>query len=461
VSCATELQSSARGSGFRASVRAHLPALAWAVGASAYFLSVYFFCNWIASLRTGVPGLYFGWELRFPLVPVMIVPYLSEDLFFFFSPFLCRTPGEMHRHGVRLVLAVNIAALFFLLFPLHIGWPRQPVQGANGLLFDLLRALDRPYNLAPSLHLALLVLLWVVYCRRTKGLVRVGIQIWFILIGISTVLTRQHHLIDVLTGLALGALCIYLVPDDRAADLPWDRNWPVGCVYLLGSIACLVGATLVRPAGLFLIWPAISLGIVAAGYFGLGPAIFRKTAGRIPWHIQLLLGPYLIGARISARLYRCAAPSQVAPGVLIGGQLNRREARRLLDGGVTAVLDLTAEFSEQSCLRREVTYLSVPILDLTAPSHAQLDKAVNFIEEQSRHGIVYVHCALGYSRSVCTVAAWLLERGSAQTARQALAQIQMARPRAIAAAGHLRVLRAFEPGRARGAAGGSEVRGRP
>jgi protein-tyrosine phosphatase/membrane-associated phospholipid phosphatase len=459
VSCLTEPDSAVDRPAARRSLREYLPALAWAIGASAYFLGVYTICNWIASLRTGVPGLYFGWELRFPFVAVMIVPYLSEDVFFFFSPFLCRTRDEMRRHGIRLILAINIAALFFLLFPLRIGWPREPVSGANGLLFDLLRALDRPYNLAPSLHLALLVLLWVVYCRRTHGLLRIAIQIWLVLIGVSTVLTHQHHLIDVVTGVALGALCLYLVPDDRRCEVPSERHLRIGTVYALGAIACLLGAMLIRPVGLVLIWPAISLGVVAAGYFWLGPGIFRKSDGRIPPHVQLLLGPYLVGALIFSRLYRRRAPCPVAPGVFIGGRLSRCEARRLLDDGVTAVLDLTAEFSEPADLRKRVPYLAIPILDLTPPSHAQLREAVKFIEEHLHQGKVYVHCALGYSRSVCTAAAWLIESGSVDTAQEALAKTQ-ARPRKVAAAGHLRVLRLFETGCVDRAARGSEVRGR-
>jgi membrane-associated phospholipid phosphatase len=192
-------------------------ALAWALSLSTYFFGIYFLCNWIVSKRTSVPSLYFGWELRLPFVPAMIVPYLSEDLFFFFAPFLCMTHAELRRHGLRLVLAVNVAAVIFLLWPLRIGFSRTPVAGFDGLLFSLLNALDRPYNLAPSLHLALLVLLWAVYRRHVRGLLRRAVQLWFVLIGVSTVLTRQHHLIDVLTGLALGAVCLYLVPDGQSS----------------------------------------------------------------------------------------------------------------------------------------------------------------------------------------------------------------------------------------------------
>lgn len=419
-------------------------ALTWAIGASACFLGVYFFCNWIASLHTAVPGLYVGWELRFPLVPVMIVPYLSEDVFFFFSPFVCRDSDEMRRHGVRLLLAVLIAAVFFLLFPLHIGWPREPVSGANGLLFDLLRALDRPYNLVPSLHLALLVLLWIVYSRRTHGVLRIAVQVWLLLIGVSTVLTRQHHLVDVVTGLMLGALCLYLVPDRSEFRTPFEPSRRLGSIYAAGAGVCLIGATCLSPPGLILIWPAISLAIVSAGYLALGPAIMRKSDGRIPWRARLLLGPYLAGARIAAWLRRPAKPSQITPNLLLGGHLSAHQAKAILDAGVTAVLDLTAEFSEQPILLRETCYRGIPVLDLVPPSQAQLTQAVDFIEEHSRQGIVYVHCALGYSRSVCVVAAWLLRSGLASTPEQAIAQIKSARPRAVARSGQMRALRAFE-----------------
>lgn len=418
------------------------PRLAWAIGASACFLSVYFFTNWIASLCTGVPGLYFGWELRSPLVPVMIVPYLSEDVFFFFSPFLCRTSDELRRHGVRLILAVNIAAVFFLLFPLHIGWPREPVNGASGLLFALLRMLDRPYNLAPSLHLALLVLLWVVYSRRTHGALRIAVQVWFVLIGVSTILTRQHHLIDVATGLMLGWLCLYLLPDGPAAGTSFERSVRLGLIYASVAAACLALASRFPREAFILIWPAVSLGVLAAGYVALGPTITRKDKGGIPWRSRLLLGPYLGGARLSAWLRRPAGPSQITPGIFLGPRLSAARARSLLSEGITAVLDFTAEFSEQPLLL-QLNYHCLPVLDLVPPTREQLEAAVEFIDSNSRDGIVYVHCALGYSRSACAVAAWLLRTGRASTAEEAIGLIKKARPRAVARAGQLRALRAF------------------
>ena len=66
----------------------------------------------------------------------------------------------------------------------------------------------RPYNLFPSLHAALLVLLIDAYSRHLRGPVRLGVMFWFVLIGLSPLLTHQHHVIDILGGFALAAGCL-------------------------------------------------------------------------------------------------------------------------------------------------------------------------------------------------------------------------------------------------------------
>ena len=44
---------------------------------------------------------------------------------------------------------------------------------------------------------------------------------WFVLIGLSPLLTHQHHVIDILGGFALAALCLLFYP---AKDLPRFRR---------------------------------------------------------------------------------------------------------------------------------------------------------------------------------------------------------------------------------------------
>src|SRR5256886_12686155 len=105
------------------------------------------------------------------------------------------------------------------LFPyttLFRSFPRPHTDGWLGALFDWFRGMDAPYNLLPSLHAALMLILADVYFRNTGGVSRITIMIWFALIALSPVLTYQHHLIDIVGGFVLAAGCFLIF---RAPDL--------------------------------------------------------------------------------------------------------------------------------------------------------------------------------------------------------------------------------------------------
>ena len=42
------------------------------------------------------------------------------------------------------------------------------------------------------------------YARKVRGLARILLDAWFLLIGVSVLTTYQHHFIDIPTGFALG-----------------------------------------------------------------------------------------------------------------------------------------------------------------------------------------------------------------------------------------------------------------
>jgi protein phosphatase len=128
--------------------------------------------------------------------------------------------------------------------------------------------------------------------------------------------------------------------------------------------------------------------------------------------------------------------------VWIGGVLSRREAISCVRGGVTAVLDLTAEFSEPSPFRA-LAYKNIPILDLTAPTTMQLEEMVSFIEGESATGIVYVHCKIGYSRTAAVAAAYLLRCGAATSISEAIDHVRRVRPCVVIRPEVLTALREF------------------
>jgi membrane-associated phospholipid phosphatase len=185
----------------------------WAVFLAVYGLVVYLGVNRIVARLPNVGTLCFSWERHIPLVPIFIIPYWSTDLLYFMGPLLCTSRVEVRTLAKRMILAVTTAAAFFLLFPLQLAYPRPHVSGVLGTLFQLLYLCDRPVNMAPSLHITEVALLWGVYSRHTAGWARRAIQLWMIAIAASTLLVWQHHVIDVVTGYALAVICIQLFPD--------------------------------------------------------------------------------------------------------------------------------------------------------------------------------------------------------------------------------------------------------
>src|SRR5438874_2446153 len=235
-------------------------------GLSVLFLVVYSGCNWITGQRGQVGSFYFQWERAIPFVPFMILPYMSIDLFFIAAPFLCRTDQELRIFSRRVVAAILIAGLCFLLFPLRFAFPRPYASGWLGVIFDWFRGMDSPFNLLPSLHAALLLLLVDIYRRSFRGVFFFAAMLWFFLIGLSPLLTYQHHVIDIIGGFVLAGYCFYFFREHSLA-LPVVVNRRIGSYYAAGTVAALLMSAIFWPWGVLLVWPMIALSIVAVAYF--------------------------------------------------------------------------------------------------------------------------------------------------------------------------------------------------
>lgn len=401
------------------------------IGLSALFLVVYGWTNWFTAQRANVPTLFFEWERLIPFVPLMIAPYMSIDLFFVAAPFLCRNEKELSMFTKRIAAATVVAGICFLLFPLRFAFERPHASGWLGAFFDWFRAMDQPYNLLPSLHIAFRTILAQFYARHTRGILRAASNVWFILIGLSAVLTYQHHVMDVFAGFALGAYCLYFI-QESSWRLPVIENRRVGAYYAIGTLVVGAFVLLWWPWGALLLWPMIALAVTALAYFGLGPGIFRKRDGLLPWTTWWALGPCLLGQHVSRFYYRlrCRAWDAVTPHVWIGSTLTHGEAAAAVRLGVTAVLDLTAEFSAPRPFR-QLRYRNIQILDLTAPQLDQLQEMAEFIDQEATRGIVFIHCKIGYSRTGAAAGAYLLYSGKATTVVEALELLRQVRPTMI------------------------------
>jgi protein phosphatase len=222
-------------------------------------------------------------------------------------------------------------------------------------------------------------------------------------------------------------------------------NRRIGSYYAAGAAVLVFVGAILWPWGALLLWPTIALGTVAIAYFGAGPIVFRKTDGKLPSSTRFVLAPCLLGQYLSLLYYRrqCRSWDKVTPQIWIGSKLGCRSANGALRAGVASVLDLSPEFSEAKPFRK-INYKNIPVLDLTAPTQAQLVEMSKFIANHSRKGVVYVHCKIGYSRSAAAVAAYLIMTGEVDTAEEAFAMIHRVRPSVVIRSEVVSALSEFE-----------------
>ncbi len=421
---------------------------------SFWFVFVYNGCNYLASLRDDVGNCAFWWERYYPFVPVLIIPYWSIDLLFVVAPFFIPSSFLLRQHVKRITMGIAIAGFFFLNFPLTLIYQRPLVTGFLGKLFGSLENFNNFYNCAPSLHITLRTNLWSIYVTPTRGWRRALIGGWFGLIGLSTLLCWQHYIIDVVSGQLLGLFCLFIFPSvpfhppHRDPGRGINARPDLGHFYAMGSLLLVLLLVLGWPTAFPLMWPALSLALVAAAYYRAGPTFLRKFQGKQLLGSRWLLNPYRWVLAATARHFNQGHPpyGELEPGMYFGRRLSAAEASRL---PVEAVLDLTAEYDEVAPFLQR-TYLNLPVLDLTAPSPEQLRQAVDFLQ---LHPSCYVHCSLGLGRTVAVGVAYLmLHRGLDLEA--ALARMAEVRPRMRLAPATLRVLAELEAGAtARGGAG--------
>ncbi|MDH5823123.1 phosphatase PAP2/dual specificity phosphatase family protein [Luteimonas sp. RD2P54] len=420
-------------------------ALAWLALLGPFFYASYGFANAMAARREDVPSIVFGWEQAVPFLAWTIVPYWTTNLFYAASPFLCRDRRELDTHCLRLLSVQVLAVSCFLLWPLAFSFERPASGGVFAGMFAALEGFDRPYNQAPSLHIAITVVLWTRYSKVLRGAWRWLLHGWFALVCASVLTTFQHHFIDIPTGLAAGWLCVWLWPERTTA--PWrgarlaadPARWRLAGLYTAAAVACGVTASLAGGAWLWLWWPALSLGLVAGNYAWFGASGFQKRGdGRLSTAARWLYAPYLAAAWINSRAWtrRRPAPVEVADGVWLGRLPGWSDRERC------AVVDVCAELSLPGGTRPGDR--RVPMLDLVAPPPDALREAAVAIEDARRHGQVLVCCALGYSRSALAVAAWLLATGRAPDADGAIGRLRAARPEVVLREAHRHALLAAQ-----------------
>lgn len=105
---------------------------------------------------------------------------------------------------------------------------------------------------------------------------------------------------------------------------------------------------------------------------------------------------------------------RVAPWLLVGPALDPSGYASLAEEGVTHVLDLRSEASDDPDLMQslDLAWLRVPMEDRAAPTHEQLADINAWLDATADPPpVLYVHCEGGLGRSPTIAIALLMQRG--------------------------------------------------
>jgi membrane-associated phospholipid phosphatase len=137
---------------------------------------------------------------------VYLIPYIVGPVLI---GFMTRSTFWWYvRHGL---VIVGITLCIFALFPTQTDNAHRGQQVGTGLTAEIYRHMieidDPPANAAPSLHVSLTCLLALALVRDFPR--RWPLWLGFVgIVWLSTLVTRQHHLIDVATGALLTAAVV-------------------------------------------------------------------------------------------------------------------------------------------------------------------------------------------------------------------------------------------------------------
>jgi hypothetical protein len=152
-----------------------------------------------------------------PFQPASIAAYLSLWVYVGVAPGLQRGLAELLAYGVWAGALCLVGLACFYLWPTVVPPLAQDLSGYAG--FAMLKGVDATGNACPSMHVAIAIF----SAFRADDVFRsVGAPrwlrglnfVWFAAIAWSTLATRQHVVIDVLAGAALGLVFV-----------PMSRRW--------------------------------------------------------------------------------------------------------------------------------------------------------------------------------------------------------------------------------------------
>lgn len=168
-----------------------------------------------------------------PFVPIFVIPYFMWYIFIVVEEvyFLLRSKEDLRKTTLSINLCMITAMIIYILFPNYQSL--RPVAYESDFFSQWVRLLqmsDSSSSVCPSLHVSVAISLYLGVinssCFIKKPLIKLATLILTFLICISTVLIKQHSVIDVVAGILLSIsvyIYVYKIKENEQALLYYEE----------------------------------------------------------------------------------------------------------------------------------------------------------------------------------------------------------------------------------------------
>lgn len=178
---------------------------------------VYF---WIAESRINAEkhSMLVEFDKIIPFIPEWIWIYLTIYMIFLIPLF-----SLTQRKLLKLVMSSYITVMlicyvFYYIYPVEYPRPELVVKDFSTWALGLVYKNDRPWNCFPSSHCAMAMMAALVLLEM-NWIFGIWGMITALSIGVSTLFTKQHFIVDVVAGFGLSILVYYLYFKSRVIEL--------------------------------------------------------------------------------------------------------------------------------------------------------------------------------------------------------------------------------------------------
>lgn len=148
-----------------------------------------------------------------PFIPQTVFVYVSEYILFFAVYLTCRDRVNMNRYAYAFIALQTTSVIIFSLWPTT--YPRElfplprNLDRATYWVFNSLRQTDTPASCCPSLHVSSVYLSSFMFLGEQKRKFPFFF-LWATAIAITTLTTKQHYIVDVVTGFMMSVLFYWI-----------------------------------------------------------------------------------------------------------------------------------------------------------------------------------------------------------------------------------------------------------